>query len=422
MRQLEPGAREGLGEVLRVLTEPLRDLAVRGVHLHRHVGIGHDRIATDRRIFDIDRLVLLLDVDRLPLPGTGRTLLQLPLIIEQQMEVAVVPACRMRGPGTLDAAGHGVATDAARGLVEPAQALILDPGALGLRSQQLGVTVAMRLADRMTAGGQGDGLLVVHRHAREGHAHIMGGLERIGPAVDTLGVDVDQTHHHRRQRVVEVALTGVAAVGVVAGSEPFLLRAPVDVLLRMPDVLAAEGKPKGLEPHGLIGHGAGQHDEVGPTERVAVFALDRPQQTARLVQVDVVGPTVDRSEALIAGARAAAPIGDAIGAGGVPGHADHETAVMSPVGRPPVLAVGHQGVQVFLDGFEIERLDRFAIVEVRVQRIGLGVVLMQDVEIERFRPPVHDRGSGRRLTTVHHRAPACCRRIRVHRSLHSWLR
>jgi hypothetical protein len=106
-------------------------------------------------------------------------------------------------------------------------------------------------------------------------------------------------------------------------------------------------KPKVFRAHRLVGDVAGQDDQVGPAELVAVFLLDRPQQAARLVEVAVVRPGVERRETLVAGAAAAAAVGDAVGARGMPGHADHQAAVVAPVGRPPVLAVGHQGVQVF---------------------------------------------------------------------------
>jgi hypothetical protein len=36
------------------------------------------------------------------------------------------------------------------------------------------------LAEGVTAGDQGDGFLVVHRHAAEGRADLLGGRERIG--------------------------------------------------------------------------------------------------------------------------------------------------------------------------------------------------------------------------------------------------
>jgi hypothetical protein len=56
-------------------------------------------------------------------------------------------------------------------VVDPAQALVLDP-ALRARAEQRGVAVAVALADGVAAGGQGDGLLVVHGHAGEGLAHV----------------------------------------------------------------------------------------------------------------------------------------------------------------------------------------------------------------------------------------------------------
>jgi hypothetical protein len=61
-------------------------------------------------------------------------------------------------------------------------------------------------------------------------------------------------------------------------------------------------------------------------------------------------------------------------------------------------------VEVFLQRFEIELLELLAVVEVLAHRIGLGVVLMQDVEVEGIRPPVHHRRAGVRIATVHHRA------------------
>ncbi len=62
------------------------------------------------------------------------------------MEIAVVPLRRVRGPGTLDAAGDGIATDAAPGLVEPAQALILGAGGFRVGAEQGRIAIAIALA------------------------------------------------------------------------------------------------------------------------------------------------------------------------------------------------------------------------------------------------------------------------------------
>jgi len=259
----------------------------------------------------------------------------------------------------------------------------------------------VRLADRVAAGGERHGLLVVHRHALESNAHVAGRLERVGLAIDPFRVHVDQAHHHGGQRVLQIALAGVAAALAASGRQPLLLGAPIGVLLRMPDVLAAKAETEGLQAHRLVGHGAGENDQVGPAHLVAVLALNRPEQAARLVEVDVVGPGVERREALVARAAAAASVGDAVGTRRVPCHADHQAAVVAPVRRPPVLRIRHQRLHVPLQRLDVQLLQLVTVVETRAQRIGLGIVLMQDVEIEGLGPPVLGRHRRRRDTPVH---------------------
>ena len=201
----------------------------------------------------------------------------------------------------------------------------------------------------MAARDQGDGLLVVHRHPAEGLADVARGGDRVGVAVGALRVDVDQAHLDRGERALELAITGVALV-----AEPGGLRTPVDVLVRLPDVLAAAAEAEGLEAHRLQGDVAGEHDQVGPGQAFAVLLLHRPQQPASLVEVAVVGPAVERSEALLTGAGPAATVVDAVRAGAVPRHPDHQPAVVPEVGRPPVLRGGEHLLDVALDLGEIE--------------------------------------------------------------------
>src|SRR5690606_19786590 len=115
---------------------------------------------------------------------------------------------------------------------------------------------------------------------------------------------------HCRQWVVQIPLARVTATGLAARCQPLLLRAPINVFLGVPDILAAEGETECLEPHGLISHGAGQNNQIGPADLVAVLFLDGPQQTPCLVQVGVVRPGVERSKTLIAGTATTTAIGD----------------------------------------------------------------------------------------------------------------
>ena len=274
----------------------------------------------------------------------------------------------------------------------------------------------MGLAEGVTAGDQRHGLFVVHRHAGEGLADVARRGERIGVAVRAFRIDVDQAHLHGAERLRQFALAAVALV-----AQPGAFRAPVQ-LFRLPGVGAAAGEAEGLEAHRFQRDVAGEDEEIGPGDLLAVFLLDRPQQAARLVEIDVVRPRVERREALLAATGAATAVGDAIGAGAVPGHADEQAAVVTEVGRPPLLRIGHQGVQVLDHRIEVEALEFLGIIERRAERIGRRMDGVQHADIEMLRPPVAVTAAlverDVALGAVRHRALAgtiIC--LRVHRSL-----
>jgi hypothetical protein len=238
-----------------------------------------------------------------------------PLVLEQHLEVAHVPLRGVGFPGAFKTAGGGVAALAAAVLLIQPKPISSIGAPSGSGPTSSAGPRAVHLAEGVAAGHQGHGLVVVHGHAGEGLAHVACPRHRVGVAVRALRVHVDQAHLHGGQRVFQIALAAVAAVGLVAGGQPLLLGAPVDVFFRRPDVRAATGKAEGLEAHGLHGHVAAQDEQVGPGNGVAVFLLDGPQQAAALVEVAVVGPAVERRKALVAGVGAAAAVGRAVGAG-----------------------------------------------------------------------------------------------------------
>ncbi len=114
---------------------------------------------------------------------------------------------------------------------------------------------------------------VVHCHALKGYAHIVGGLQWIGLAAHTIGIHIDQTHHHGDQGVLQVTLTGVTAAFTTVGRQPLLFRAPVSVLLRVPDIFPSEAETERLQSYGFTGDGAGIGNQIGSTELVAIFFL-----------------------------------------------------------------------------------------------------------------------------------------------------
>ena len=70
---------------------------------------------------------------------------------------------------------------------------------------------------------------------------------------------------------------------------------------------------------------------------------------------------------------------------------------LAGTGHPPLVEVRGE---VFIG---IEAFDRLAVIKIMPQRIGLAVVLVQDVEVQGIRPPFHGLHAGRCSASVHDR-------------------
>ncbi len=391
VQQLEPGPREGVGELVGVLVEALRDRRVDRIHLQGEIRRQHHRRVPLRRILGVGHLVLRGGVRGRPLLRAGRAGGQLPLVAVQVVEEPVVPPRRLVGPRTLEPAGDRVGADAGAEGALPADALRLDGAALRFGPDQIGVASAVALAERVATDDERDRLLVVHRHASERLADVDRGGDRVRVAVRSFGVDVDETHLHGAERAAELALTAVPLV-----AEPRVLGAPDD-LVGLPDVGSPEPEAEGLEPHRLHRAVAGEDQEIRPGDRAAVLLLDRPQQSPGLVEVGVVGPAVERGEALRALAAAAPAVRDPVGAGGVPRHPDEERAVVAVVGGPPVLRRRHHVEHVPLQRVDVDGCELRGVVEVVVERARVGRVLVENLQVQLIRPPVPVRHGPTRL-------------------------
>src|ERR1700739_192318 len=100
---------------------------------------------------------------RFPLMRTGGAFGQFPFVAEQVREEVVAPLRWRRGPDNFQAAADRVTATATAIGVLPAKPLLLDGSAFGLGADILArIGSAMGLAERVSAGDERDGLLVVH--------------------------------------------------------------------------------------------------------------------------------------------------------------------------------------------------------------------------------------------------------------------
>ncbi len=170
VRELEPGARERVGELVGILQEAPRNFPVGRVEPEREVRRQHPRHVLLRLVERVrDRGFRAF---RLPLLCTGGTLRQLPFESEQVLEEVVAELRRRVSPDDLGAAGDAIGADARVVLALPAEALVLERARFRLRADERRVTRAVGLAEGVAARDQRDGLLVVHRHAGEGLADV----------------------------------------------------------------------------------------------------------------------------------------------------------------------------------------------------------------------------------------------------------
>src|SRR3954447_11644841 len=191
--------------------------------------------------------------------------------------------------------------------------------------------------------------------------------QRVGHTPGPFWVDVDQAHLTGAERLIQIPAGRTVTGAVALVTEPGVLRSPVD-FFRLPDILAPEAEPERFEAHRFEGAVTGKDQQVSPGDLAAVLLLDRPQQTARLVQADVVGPAVKRGEALRAPAGPAAAIGDAVSTRGMPGHPDEQRPVVPVVSRPPVLRGRHHREEVPLQCLDVERPELLRVAEIFTQR------------------------------------------------------
>src|SRR5579859_2628981 len=319
--------------------------------------------------------------------GTGRTLGQFPVVAEQVVEEVVAPLCRGLGPSDFQAAADGVGTKAFAKFILPAEALILNGGTFWFGADILsGNASAVGLAESVSTGDERDRFFVVHRHAGERLADIPRRSDGIGLSIGPFRIHIDQTHLYGRQRIGKITVAAITLIG-----EPGALRSPINVLFGLPDIGAPAAKAERLKAHRLEGDVACENHEVGPGDFPAILLLDRPEQAARLVEVDVVGPAIERRETLLTGSSATAAVADAVRTRAVPGHTNEKRPIVAEVGGPPLLRVGHQGIQVFDHRIQVERLELFRVIELLTHRIGQRGMLVQNLKVQLIWPPINVR-------------------------------
>ena len=127
---------------------------------------------------------------RLPLMRSGRALRQFPFVAEQDPEEVVAPFRWRVSPGDFQAAGDRITAFAGAEAALPTETLLLDPGCFWLRPDMGRRAGPVGFAEGVTASDERNRLFVVHGHASENLADILGRRDRIRVAVRAFRIDV----------------------------------------------------------------------------------------------------------------------------------------------------------------------------------------------------------------------------------------
>ena len=180
-----------------------------------------------------------------PLLGTGGALGQFPFIVEEVLEEIVAPLRRRRGPDDFQAASDRIVGVATAKAVHPAEPLLVDRSPFWFWPNILvGIAGTMGFAEGVATGDQGNGLFVVHRHARKGLANVSGRRDWVGATIWPFRIHINQPHLYCRKGIFECTIATVAFV-----AQPGVLWAPVNVFFGLPDIFATAAEAECLKAH-----------------------------------------------------------------------------------------------------------------------------------------------------------------------------
>src|SRR3989339_1071985 len=181
----------------------------------------------------------------LPLIGTGRTLCKLPLKIVEIVKEIETPFRRSLCPDYLKAACDCVSSLACPKCVVPSKTLRLQSCYFGLCAYMVGTCRTVGFTKCVTSGNKCYCFIVVHRHSGKCIANILSCSKRIGNAVRPFGINVNQAHLNSCQRVCDLLLVKLPLIIC----QPLCLRAPVNILVSLPNILTPSCESECLETH-----------------------------------------------------------------------------------------------------------------------------------------------------------------------------
>ena len=135
-----------------------------------------------------------------------------PVVVQQILEVVIVPSSGVSGPRSFKSRGYGINPDSAATISTPRVLLVL----AGRETGTFGAG-AVGLSKGMSSTYQSDSLGVVHGHASESVPNLGRRNHRIGLSHGSLGVHVDQPHSGCTEGTLTLSVRGAGGKDLLLG-------------------------------------------------------------------------------------------------------------------------------------------------------------------------------------------------------------
>ena len=142
----------------------------------------------------------------------------------------------------------------------PAKAHLFNRRPFWFCTNKLRITSAMCLTKCVTTSNKCHSLFIIHSHPAKCLTHILRTQQRIWISIRAFRVNINQTHLHRCQRIIQ----RLACIAIAIIIQPSCFCTPVNIFFRMPDIRASTAKTKGLATHRFNRHISSKNKQVCP--------------------------------------------------------------------------------------------------------------------------------------------------------------
>ena len=123
----------------------------------------------------------------------------------------------------------------------------------------------------MTSCNKGYGFFIIHPHAAKRFSNIFSCSYWIRVPIGSFRIYIDKTHLYRSKWFFKISIATISSI-----LKHVMLRAPINVTSRLPNIFPSSGKTQGLESCRFQGDITSQYHQISPRYFTTVLLFNWP--------------------------------------------------------------------------------------------------------------------------------------------------